>query len=80
MKLTPQESAEAAALGWQLCEVYDLENSKFRLMALPLNFTRRGTHSQSIKAVIVHLAKQGHPLAIKTLTLIAQYNFKKAKK
>lgn len=78
--LTPLEAREAAALGWQLCEVYDLEIARPRLMVLPLDFVRPGVNSQTAQDAVIRMAKSGNQLAIRTLTLIAQYNMKKGKK
>ena len=75
--LTKTESEQARAQGWQLCEVYDAQQSRLQLAILPADFGRLNSE-QAFQAVTA-LAKQQNPLAIKALTLIAQFNLKRKK-
>lgn len=76
--LTPLEAQQAAAMGWQLCEVFDLSLNRLRLMALPADFSRPAS-SERVQAHVMKLAKNNDPVAIKTLTAIAQYNMRKTR-
>lgn len=59
--LTPEETAQAKALGWGLCEVYDLGTARFRIQVWPADKMD----------YVVHLAKRHDALALKALRLIA---------
>lgn len=66
--LTIDEDKAAAAQGWSLNHVFDLELDKWRVMVL-------GHPSAEIAGqAVVHLARQGSPLAQKALGLIMKSN------
>jgi len=64
-------------MGWDLCEVYDTQQSRLMLAILPVDF-KQATLEQAYQHVTT-LAKQGNPLALKALTSIAQFNLKRKK-
>lgn len=68
--LNEHEAREAAAMGWQLCEVWDERKKVLLLAILPTSFEKLST-SDAIRLVTT-MAKQHNPLAIKALTLVAQ--------
>ena len=70
--LKEHEVLEAAAMNWQLCEVYDLDKNRCVLTILPVKFDS-ACAEDAMKFVVQH-AKNRHPLALRALTLIAQYN------
>ena len=66
--LTTEERAEAAAQGWGLFHVYDPKASRWRVQALGLQTPA----APETGALIVGLARQGMPLAIRALQLITE--------
>ena len=72
MNLTPEETSLAAAQGWQLCEVYDMQKKRCSLELLPTNF-ERASQAQVVAAITAR-AKTGDVLAVKALTLVARSN------
>jgi hypothetical protein len=73
--LNQSETEQARSMGWQLCEVYDTQQGRLTLTVLPTDF-KRASSEQALQHVTA-MAKQRHPLAIKALTLIAQFNLKR---
>lgn len=71
------EREQAAAMGWELREVFDLKTGRMELAVLPLDFER--ADASAAYRYVVTLAKGRHVLAIKALTLMAQYNLPKPK-
>ncbi len=62
--LTKEESLVASALGWGLHHVYELEAKRWGIRILPADRAQ----------VVVNLAKQGNPLALKALRLTVHGN------
>ena len=58
--MTPEEDKAAAAQGWALCHVYELEAQKWVVRVLPAGAA----------SVVVNLAKEGNSLAVKALRLV----------
>lgn len=75
---TAAERERAALMNWSLCEVYDLQVQKVKLMILPVDFSKSTSHRA--QAQVVALAKGGDALAMKALTLISRSNVYKRKK
>lgn len=71
--LTKEEHAEAAAQNWGFFHVFDTERSKWTAAVLPLVFSTTSTPTNALNQVIAQ-AKYNHPLSIKVLRLLAQYN------
>ena len=66
--LTILETAEAAAQGWSLNHVYDLETSRWRVMVL-------GMPSAEVASQrVIAAARVGNQLAQKTLSLVMNSN------
>lgn len=78
LDLTKEERAEAAAQGWGLFHIYDMEKSKWHMNVLPLSF---GPHTSAMKVqgYVIAQARARHPLCVKALQLMAQYNARKSK-
>lgn len=72
------ETQQAAAMGWQLCRVYDPHKRVLILAVLPLSFDK--CSAPAAYAAVVEMAKSRNPLAIRALTLIAQFNAPRPKK
>ncbi|WP_087746378.1 MULTISPECIES: hypothetical protein [unclassified Acidovorax] len=68
--LTNQESAHAAALGWNLCPVYDMDKARWALEALPTDHP--ASSAVAAQARIYNLALSGDAVAVKTLQLIVR--------
>lgn len=66
--LTTNENLEAAAQGWNLQHVYDLESAKWRVMALG------HPSAETAGMFVVNQARMGSPLAQKALGLIMKSN------
>ncbi len=75
--LSQIESQQAALMGWQLCEVYDLKKKKLTLQVLPTDFKRFS--SVTAMRLVTALAKRRDPVCVKALTLIAKHNIKRRK-
>lgn len=58
--LTKEEDVAAAAQGWNVYHVYELEAQKWVIRVLPAE----------VVPGVINLAKQGNPLAIKALRLV----------
>lgn len=71
--LTKEERAEAAAQGWGLFHIYDMEKSRWHVNVLPLSFGEHNTVAKA-QAHVINQARARHPLSIKALQLMAQYN------
>ena len=73
-----EERAEAAKQGWGLFQIYDLEKSRWHMNILPLSF---GTHTSVVQAqtFVINQARARHPLCVKALSLMSQYNAGKKK-
>ncbi len=68
--LTIEEDKAAAAQGWQLCHVWDLETCKNRVMVLA------SPSAEAAGQFVVNQARMGNALAQKALSLIMQSNQK----
>ena len=76
MGLSPNEVSLAAAQGWKLCDVYDLDKQKWVVEAASIDTA--AVSSFDLLQIITQRARTGDSLAIKALTVIAQSNlFKK---
>lgn len=62
--LTKEEDAIAAANGWSLCHVYDLESSKWRVQVYGM------PSSEAAGQAVVGRARMGDALCIKALRLV----------
>ena len=62
--LTQQETMMAAAQGWSLCHVYDLDSNKWRLQIWGM------PSSEMIGQRVVAMARAGDGLATKALRLV----------
>lgn len=76
MGLNPNEVSLAAAQGWKLCDVYDLDKQKWVVEVASIDIA--AVSSFDLLQIITQRARTGDSLAIKALTVIAQSNlFKK---
>ena len=66
--LNVEESAVAATQGWGLFHVYDLKTSRWKVQALGLQVPA----APETGTLIVGLARQGMPVAIRALQLITE--------
>lgn len=66
--LTPDEVREAAALGWEMRDVYDLRKKKLILTVMPIDFPARPARAAQID--LVQQARQRVKVAVKALKLI----------
>lgn len=71
------ETQQAAAMGWELREVYDLKTKRMELAVMPLSLENNS--APATFNFVVDLAKRRNAIAIKALSLIAQYNMSKGK-
>ena len=78
LDLTKEERAEAAKQGWGLFQIYDLSKSRWHMNILPLSF---GPHTNVVQAqtFVINQARARHPLCVKALSLMSQYNAGKTK-
>jgi hypothetical protein len=73
LDLTKEERAEAAAQGWGLFQIYDLDKCRWHMNILPLSIGSHATVSQA-QAHVINQARARHPLSVKALQLMSQYN------
>ena len=66
--LTIEEARAAAAQGWSLGHVYDLATRRWRVMVLGM------PSAEAVSQHVVHLARNGQPLALKALSLVMKSN------
>lgn len=78
MKLTTEETAQAARMGWVLCDVYDAGTKRCSLTILPVDFTKTPSADVVLRRV-TEMAKARDALAIKALTLVAKSKLYKRK-
>ena len=70
--LTKEERAEAAAQGWGLFQIYDLDKCRWHMNVLPLSF---GGHTAAqAQGLVINQARARHPLSMRALRLMSQYN------
>lgn len=62
--LTVEEDAEAAKAGWELCHVYDLATSRWRVMVLA------EPHAEFGAQLVIGQARAGSRVAQKALQLL----------
>ena len=65
---TPDETRQAAELGWELRHVYDLGKRRLVLTVMPVDFPTRPARAAQIDVVMQ--AKQRIKVAVKALKLI----------
>ena len=68
--MTAEENTLAAAQGWSLGHVYDLETSRWRVMVLGM------PSAEATGQAVVNRARMGDTLAQKALSLIMKSNQK----
>ena len=66
--LTVEEAKAAASQGWSLGHVYDLATQRWRVMVLG------SPSAEVVSQHVVHLARNGQPLALKALGLVMKSN------
>lgn len=71
------ETQQAAAMGWELREVYDLKTNRMELAVLPLSLENNS--APATYRYVVEMAKRRNAVALRALNLIAQYNLPKEK-
>ncbi len=67
--LTPDETRQAAELGWMLCDVYDLAKRRWLLTVMPVDFPARPARAAQLDVIVQ--AKQRVKVAVKALKLIS---------
>lgn len=67
--LTPDETRQAAELGWCMCDVYDLAKKRWLLTVMPVDFPTRPARAAQID--VITQAKQRVKVAVKALKLIS---------
>jgi|JI9StandDraft_2_1071091.scaffolds.fasta_scaffold444540_2 hypothetical protein len=67
--LTPNETRQAAELGWKLCDVYDLAKRRWLLTVMPVDFPARPARAAQLDVIMQ--AKQRVKVAVKALKLIS---------
>lgn len=67
--LTPDETRQAAELGWELCDVYDLAKKRWLLTVMPVDFPARPARAAQLD--VITQAKQRVKVAVKALKLIS---------
>lgn len=70
--LTPEERAQAAQLGWVLCDVYDLTKKRLVLTVMPVDFPARPARAAQLD--LIQQARQRVKVAVKVLKLISTSN------
>lgn len=78
MNFSPEETQQAAAQGWGVYEIYDLQKNMIVLELMPHDLSR--TSQAELQQHIVQAAKSGNALAIKALTVVAHFNLQRKKK
>lgn len=78
--LTTEEDKAAAALGWTVQYVFDLERGRWTVQILPKDFAPPFDRTDLVTSMVVGMARQGDKLSIKALRLIAKPLTKKGKK
>lgn len=71
--LTKEERLEAAAQGWGLFQIYDLDKCRWHMNVLPLSFGPMSSPAQ-VQSLVINQARARHPLSVKALQLMSQYN------
>lgn len=74
--LTKEERAEAAAQGWGLFHIYDMQRQRWHMNVLPLAIGPDSTVMGAMNHVLSQ-ARFNHPLSIKALRLMSQFNANK---
>ena len=67
--LTPDETRQAAELGWHMCDVYDLAKKRWLLTVMPVDFPARPARAAQLDVIVQ--AKQRVKVAVKALKLIS---------
>lgn len=70
--LTPDEKREAASLGWELVDVYDLAKKKWVLTVMPVNFPTRPVRDVQIE--FIEQTRSRIKVAMKALKLVVSSN------
>ena len=68
--LTPDESRHAAACGWQLNTVYDMNKERWAIEIMPCDHPK--TSAYHTQARVVGLARTGDAVAVRALQLVVR--------
>lgn len=67
--LTPDEKRQAAELGWELCDVFDLAKKRWVLAVMPVDFPARPVREAQL--AVIDQARQRVKVAVKALKIIS---------
>ena len=68
--LTPDENRHAAACGWQLNTVYDMNRKRWALEVMPCDHPKTSAHHTQVR--VVGLARAGDAVAMRALQLVVR--------
>ena len=68
--MTEQEHVAAANQGWLLLDVFNQTFERWQVQVLPLRFDKQFPNADAAAKHVIHLARSGHMVAQKALSLV----------